>query len=382
MSRTAQEIVQAQVDEGRVPGAVGLVADVRTGAVDVGVAGRRSVDDDAPMTRDTLFRIASITKPIVAAATMALVERGRCALDDPVAPWLPELADPVVLRDPTGPLDDVVAAERPITIRHLLTGTNGLGFPPDLSGPVVARLLDDLHQGPPEPGRGPDVEGWMGALATVPLLAQPGERFLYNTGMDVLGVLLGRLEHASLPEVLADTVLDPLGMADTTFWVGPDRVGRLAAQHERAGDGFVVTDPPDGQWTAPPRFPSGAGGLVATADDWATFGRMLLAGGVGPDGTQVLAPGSIAEMTTSHVEAEPDNPFLDGQGWGYGGGVDLRGDEPWNVPGRYGWVGGTGTAGHVIPSRGLVTVFLAQVQMAGPTDASAIGAFLGWAAAR
>lgn len=380
---TLQDIVDEQVAAGLVPGAVALVADVGSGAVEVGVAGRRSVDGAEPMTRDTLVRLASATKPIAAAAAMALVDRGRLGLDDPVARWLPELATPVVLRDPAGPLDDVVPAERPITVRHLLTLTGGHGFPADFSWPVVQVLLDGLHQGAPQPGRGPDADEWIARLAEVPLLHQPGERFLYNTGLDVLGVLIARAEGAPLGDVLADTVLDPLGMADTSFWVAPEDVGRMAAQHARSDDGdLVVTDPPDGQWTAPPRFASGAGGLVSTADDWLAFGRMLLRDGEGPGGRQVLSPGSVRLMMTSQVEAEPDNPFLQGQGWGFGGSVDRSAAEPWNVPGRYGWVGGTGTAGYVIPSRGLVTVWLGQVQMAGPADFDSLAAFLTWAARR
>lgn len=379
---TVQEVVDAQVAEGRVPGAVALVADVRTGEVDVGVGGLRGVDGDEPMSRDTLFRIASITKPITAAAALVLAERGRCALDDPIARWVPELADPVVLRDPAGPLDDVVPAERPITVRHLLTSTHGHGFPPDFDWPVVQVLLEQLHQGAPEPDRGLDVDAWAALLGGVPLLAQPGDRFLYNTPLDLLGVLLARIEGAPLGDVLADTVLGPLGMADTGFWVEPDRVGRMATQHERVDGALVVTDPPAGQWSRPPRFPSGAGGLVSTADDWLAFGRMLLADGAGPDGTPVLSAESVRLMTTSHVEAAPDDPFLQGQGWGFGGGVDIRPGDPWVVPGRYGWIGGTGTAGYVIPSRGLVTVWMGQVQLGGPDDFGSLGAFLTRAAER
>jgi CubicO group peptidase (beta-lactamase class C family) len=341
---TLQEVVDEQVAEGRVPGAVALMAD-RNGAVEVGVGGVRAAGGD-----------------------------------DPIARWLPELADPVVLRDPSGPLDDVVPAVRPITVRHLLTSTHGHGFPADFSWPVVEVLLDRLHQGAPQPDRGLDVDEWARLLGEVPLLAQPGERFLYNTSLDVLGVLLARIEGAPLGEVLADTVLGPLGVDDTGFWVGPERVGRMAAQHERIDGELVVTDPPDGQWSRPPRFPSGAGGLVSTADDWLAFGRMLLADGAGPDGRAVLSPASVRLMATSHVEAEPGNPFLQGQGWGFGGGVDLTASEPWTVPGRYGWIGGTGTAGYVIPARGRVVVWLGQVQLAGPDDFTSLAAGLTHAA--
>lgn len=369
-----QNVVNDHVRAGVVPGAVALVADVRAGVTEVAVAGMRAVDGDVPMTRDTLFRLASITKPITAAATMALVERGRLGLDDPVSTWLPELAEPMVLRAPDAELDDVVAAERPITVRHLLTFTGGHGFPADFSLPVVAALTGELRQGPPDPPAVPAPEEWMARLSRIPLQHQPGERYLYNAQSDILGVLLARVEGTSLAEVLSDTLLSPLGMADTAFTTRD--VTRTAAYHRRAGDGFLVIDEPDGRWASEPAFQSGAGGLVSTADDWAAFGRMLLADGVAPDGTAVLSPESVRLMTSPHVTAEPDNPFLQGQAWGYGGSVDTHVDESFHVLGRYGWVGGTGTAGYVVPSRGLVLVWLAQVELGGPEDTAAMDGFL------
>jgi len=374
------ETVDELYASGGIPGAVALVADADD--ITVVAVGERTIGGE-PMQRDTMFRIASITKPIVAAATMALVERGRVGLDDPVERWLPELADPVVLRSVDGPVDDVVPAGRPITVRHLLTSQGGHGFPADFSLPVVARLFEDLEQGPPQPQAVPPPDEWMARIARIPLLHQPGEGWTYNTGSDVLGVLLARAEEVPLGNVLADTVLRPLGMDDTGFAVPPGGLDRMASYYRRdpAGDGFALVDPPDGQWSAEPAFPSGAGGLVSTADDWLAFGRMLLAQGQ-HRGQKVLSPESVRLMTTSHVEAEPDNPFLQGHGWGFGGSVDLAATEPWNVPGRYGWIGGTGTAGYVIPSRGTVTIWLSQVELAGPDDFSAVGAFLSWAASR
>ena len=373
-----QETVDAQVEAGAVPGAVALVA--VGDDVEVGVAGAQAVGG-APMARDSLFRIASTTKPIVAAAAMALVDRGRLELDDPVARWLPELAEPSVLRTPSSEVDDVVAAVRPITVRHLLTFQGGHGFPSDFSLPVVQRLFEDLHQGPPQPQAVPPPDEWMAALGRIPLLHQPGEGWTYNTGSDILGVLLARAEGAGLGDVLADTVLGPLGMADTGFAVPDGALDRMTSHHRRDPDtgDMELVDPPDGQWAMPPANPSGAGGLVSTADDWLTFGRMLLAGGE-HDGQRVLSAGAVADMTTSHVEAEPDSPFLQSQGWGYGGSVDLATHEPWEVPGRYGWVGGTGTAGYVIASRDAVTVWLSQVEMNGPDDTEGMAAVLTWAA--
>ena len=154
----------------------------------------------------------------------------------------------------------------------------------------------------------------------------------------------------------------------------------MTSLYERGDDGFELIDPPDGQWTSPPPFESGAGGLVSTVDDWCAFGRMLLDGGRSGGG-RCCRPSRCAQMMTSHVEAEPGNHFLDGQGWGYGGGVDVQLKDPWNVLGRYGWVGGTGTAGYVIPSTDTVVVWLAQVEFRGPEDGEAMAAVLTYAAA-
>ena len=371
-----QQTVEAQVAAGLVPGAVALVADGDD--ITAVAAGLRTVGGP-PMTRDTLFRIASITKPIVAAAVMALVDRGRIGLDDPVAPWLPELAEPVVLRRPDGPLDDVVPAVRAITVRHLLTFQAGHGFPADLSLPVVAPLTEALLQGPPQPQAVPPPDEWMARLSQVPLLHQPGEGWTYNTGSDVLGVLLARVEDAPLGDVLTAAVLGPLGMADTGFAIPDVGLDRMSGHHRRTAGGFELIDPPDGQWATVPAFPSGAGGLVSTADDWCAFGRMLLAGGE-HRGERILSAEAVRQMMTSHVVAEPDNPYLDGHGWGFGGSVDLAPAEPWNVPGRYGWIGGTGTAAYVIPSRRRVVIWMSQVELEGPDDARAIAAVLTWAA--
>jgi CubicO group peptidase (beta-lactamase class C family) len=379
---TLQEIVDDQVEAGRVPGAVALVA--RGDDVEVGVAGRRAVDGDQPMTRDTVFRIASLTKAIVAAATMVLVDRGRLGLDDPVARWLPELADPVVLRSVDAGLDDVVPAVRPITVRHLLTFQGGHGFPSDFSVPWVQRVFAEGLQGPPRPQESLPTDEWVAAMGRIPLLHQPGEGWTYNTGSDLLGVLLARAQEAPLGEVLADTVLDPLGMADTGFVATRSAVDRMATQYRRddAGD-LELVDRPDGQWASPPPFPSGAGGLVSTVDDWLAFGRMLLAGGTTSDGRRLLSADAVRLMTTDHTTAAQraiGELFLEGQGWGFGGSVDISATGDGTVPGRYGWVGGTGTSAHVTPSTGTVAVLLTQVGTDGPATPEHLYEFWRYAA--
>ncbi|MFG2131930.1 serine hydrolase domain-containing protein [Streptomyces sp. NPDC048751] len=351
------------VDDGTVPGAVGLVA--RGDAVEVVAVGSVDADGSAPMTRESLFRIASITKPITAAALLMLVDDGRLALDAPVAEWLPELADPVVVRAPSGPVDDVVPAVRPITVEDLLSSRPGWGFPSDFALPAVQALFGVQKDGR-APQEYPDPDTWLADLARVPLLYQPGEAWLYQTASDLQGVLIARASGRTLPDFLAERLFEPLGMKDTAFEVPEAKRDRFTTAYRPDGAGALeVADRPDGHWSRIPAFPSGGGGLVSTADDWLAFARMLLDGG-----GRLLSPTSVSRMTSNHLSAEQRKVgelFLEGQGWGYGGQVDVDAVDPWNVPGRYGWVGGTGTTAHVVPATGTVTILLTQVAMENPT---------------
>ena len=361
-------ILQTHVSSGSVPGAVALVA--HGDQVEVQAAGAADVDGTSPMTRDSIFRIASITKPITAAAALMLAEDGQIALDDPVGRWLPELASPVVVRTPASPVDDVVPAVRPITVADLLTFRAGYGFPSDFTLPVVSLLFSELLQGPPQPQLVAAPDEWMATLSRIPLLHQPGEAWLYNTCSDILGVLIARVSGRPFPEFLAERLFEPLGMADTGFEVPAGKLGRFTSYYraDPAG-GLELVDAPAGQWSSRPAFPSGSGGLVSTADDWHCFARMLLAGG-SAGGRRLLSPASVRQMTTDQLtpsQRDASRLFLEGQGWGFGGSVDVAAIDPWNVPGRYGWVGGAGTAAHIIPATGAVTILLTQVETSGPT---------------
>lgn len=366
-----QRVLDEQVEAGNAPGVVVLVA--RDGQRVVTTSGVRRLDGPA-MTRDTIVRAASITKPIMAALTMCLVQDGTIALDAPVGTWLPEMAIPRVLVRPEAPVDQTMACRRPITVHDLLTFQGGLGISTDFDAPIGALINGYLEQGPPHPATHPDPDTWMARVSDVPLLHQPGEGWLYNTQYDVLGVLLSRATGLDLPTLLRQRITGPLGMSDTAFYVPPERLDRFATYYRRTDGGFEIADEPDGEWSAPPAFASGAGGLVTTVDGWCTFGELLLAGG-----GQLLSAQAVQQMTTNATTPamrEMAGFFLDGQGWGYGGSVDIELREPWNALGRYGWVGGTTTAGFVDSAAGTVTVIAAQVELGGPGTEGLLAAVL------
>jgi CubicO group peptidase (beta-lactamase class C family) len=354
LARIDRVVAQA-VEHGQAPGVVAAVA--RGPAVHVATAGAMAVGGD-PMRRDTLFRISSTTKTMTAAVVLSLAEDGLLDLDGPVDALAPELAGRRVLRRPDGPLDLTVPAQRPITVRDLLTFTWGFGmqgamFAAPEPWPIVTAAADRglATFGPPQPGSTPDPDTWLARLGELPLLAQPGERWLYQSGSQVLGVLAARAAGAPLDDVLRERLLGPLGMADTGFHAAD--TARLATAYEHRNGMLAVTDPPDGQWSRPPRFPDGGGGLVSSVDDVVAFGQMLLRGG-----SPVLKPATVAEMTRDQLTAAqranvwPGFSFLEGRGWGYG--VSVLDD------GRYTWEGGLGTTWSNVPAQDLTVVVLTQ----------------------
>jgi CubicO group peptidase (beta-lactamase class C family) len=376
------EVLERYVSDGSVPGAVGLVA--RGDQTEVAAVGSKAVGG-APMARDSIFRLASITKPITAAAVMMLVEDGRIALHDPVDQWLPEIAKATVVRTPASPVEDVVPAARPITVFDLLTSRAGYGFPSDLTLPAVQRLLP-VQQDGREPQRFPPPDVWMAELSKVPMLYQPGEAWLYDTCSVLQGVLITRASGRRLPEFLVERVFQPLGMVDTGFSVPADRLDRFASYYRTGPTGHLeLADRPDGQWSTLPPFPLGSAGLVGTADDWFAFARMLLAGGRTVDGRRLLSADSVQLMInnhTTHAQRMIGELFLEGQGWGFGGSVDIETIDAWNVLGRYGWVGGTGTSAHITPSTGTVAILLTQVAADDPTAPEWMRAFWRYVARR
>src|ERR1700730_10912404 len=298
-----RDVMAGHVERGAMPGLVTLVS--RRDEVHVEALGRMAAGG-RPMERDTIFRIASMTKPVAAAAAMILVEECRLRLDEPVDRLLPELADRRVLRRLEGPVDDTVPASRSITLRDLLTFRLGFGIimaPPDTYPIQKAMREKGVRMGPPRPQTEPAPDAWMRRLGTLPLLHQPGERWLYDTGSDVLGVLIARAAGQPFEIFLRERLFEPLGMKDTAFSVPAGKIGRLATSYWSSpkSGAMEVYDPAEGgQWSRPPAFASAAGGLVSTVDDYLAFGRMLL--NRGRHGTErILSRLSVAATTTAHL---------------------------------------------------------------------------------
>jgi CubicO group peptidase (beta-lactamase class C family) len=362
------DAMATRIDRGEFPGMVLLVA--REDTVEVDAIGHTAFGGDIPMRRDTAFRIASLTKPIVAAATMILVEDDVIDLEEPVARLLPELAGQRVLARIDGPLDETVPLRRPVTIEDLLTFRMGFGLitEPEFNPPYpINRAAADLRLvlGEPDPRTPHDPDEWIRLFGTLPLMYQPGERWSYNAGTLVLGVLLARAADRPLGDVLQERLLDPLGMAETGFWLPPERARRLPAYYMtdfETGQMIERTDTSPEIWSRPPVFPSASSGLVSTVDDYYTFARMLLNRGV-HGGTRLLSEKSVELLTTNHLtpaQIAGGGELLDDGGWGLGMGVTVKADEI-SAPGRYGWSGGYGTTWFNDPNRRLIAIGLTQV---------------------
>jgi CubicO group peptidase (beta-lactamase class C family) len=348
-------VAESHVGDERVPGLVALVA--RGEEVHVEAVGHLDIGG-RPAARNSLFRIASTTKPITAAATLALVDEGLVELDEPVQRLLPELADRRVLVRMDGPLDDTVPAQRPITVRDLLTFTFGFGMVTEMFTaqdlwPVVAAAQELKLKtiGPPAPGSQPDPDTWIAGLGSLPLLAQPGERWLYNTGASVLGVLCRRVAGQPFEEVLSSKIFEPLGMSDTAFWTSD--TDRLATAYRPTPQGLVVADPPDGVWSRRPAFADGAAGLLSTVDDLLAFGRMLL-----NDGVHVLTPASVKAMRTDQLT--PEQKARGGLGPDFFAHLSWSFCQAVHDDGSFGWDGGLGTTWRVDPGKDLIVIVLTQ----------------------
>jgi len=306
---------------------------------------------------------ASITKVFGGALTLGLVDDGALGLDDAISTWLPELAAPRVLVSAEGPLDQTVAAERPLTVRHLLTFTAGWGVVFTPSPLQQAMIERGVFPGPLTPGMSGDE--FVARVAEMPLAFQPGEGWLYDTPMDLLGVLLERATGKSLTDLLAERITGPLGLTSTTF--GRADVARLATAYQPGAEGLDVLDPPDGDFAGPSRFEELGSGLVSSAPEVLRFLCALADGG-----DRLLSTASLALMQTDALDdaqrAQAEPIVGPGASWGMGTSIDIEAAEPWMAVGRWGWNGGTGTTAFVDPARDTVAVLLTQRAMTGPED--------------
>jgi CubicO group peptidase (beta-lactamase class C family) len=286
-TQAISDLLKRATDAGDVPGVV-VAAGTADGPIFVGGSGVRDVTSGAPMTPDTVVWIASMTKAVTGACAMQLVEQGRLSLDEPIATVLPELARMQVLEGfaPDG-APRLRPAQRPITLRHLLTHTSGCVY--DSWNPEMTRYLAATGT--------PSILSCTNASLSVPLLFEPGDRWDYGTGIDWAGKAVEAVSGQRLGQYMQQNLLQPLGMTDTAFRIGPAQRQRLAKVHNRVPEGFVATDlelPQD------PEFEMGGGGLYSTASDYLRFTRMILNGGT-LDGTRVLARETVAVMSANAI---------------------------------------------------------------------------------
>ena len=363
-----REAMTDRVQKQELPGMVILVD--RGEDVQVETIGAMAFESQDPMRRDTIFRITSMTKPILATAAMMLVEDGKLTLGEPVDRWLPELARRKVLKRIDGPLDDTVPAIRPITVEDLLTFRMGYGmlFEPTFEPPfpIIRRAAElQLVMGPPDPRTPHNPDEWIRHFGSLPLMYQPGERWQYNAGSLVLSVLVARASGQSLEDFLRTRIFEPLGMNETSFSVPAKDAGRLPGCYMtdfQTGKMELQTVSAPGEWTAPPAFPSGAAGLVSTIDNYLAFARLMLNKGIHRD-KRLLTENSVALMTTNHLTPEQitrGGPILGGRGWGFGMAVAIAPDDVSAVPGRYGWDGGYGTSWFNHPHLSKVAIAMTQ----------------------
>lgn len=359
--------LESFVARGELAGVVTLVS--RAGdVVQAEEIGWSDLESRTPMSADTLFRIASMSKPITSVAALMLMEEGKIALSDPVARWIPELAELQVLIDPAGPLDRTVPARRAITVEDLLTHRSGIAYAPFSEGPIKPAYEQALG----DPGMNRmSVDAWLAALGGLPLAYQPGERFHYGHSTDVLGFLIGRIEGKPFRQVLLERIFGPLGMNDTDFWLPPEKRVRLAslyAYEETSGSlGKVATE----MYDEPPAYTPGGGGLISSAPDYHRFARMLLGEGQF-GGVRLLQPATVRLMRQNRLTpAQRQVPFAGMDLWsksGFGLGVSIAEDLTDNpyacgAQGSMTWPGVFGTWWQADPVNDLVLIYLIQHQV-------------------
>jgi CubicO group peptidase (beta-lactamase class C family) len=368
------QVLSGHIERNQISGLVALVS--RHDDVHVETLGLMSFGDPAPMRRDTIFRIASITKPITAVAAMILVEECRLRLDDSIEPWLPELANRHVLKSISSDIDDTVPALRAITVRDLLTYRMGFGSVMAMPGTYpIQKLIREYRiggDGPMLPSQAPGMDEWLKKLGSLPWLAQPGERWMYHVSGDVLGALIARVSGQSLGAFLRERIFDPLGMKDTAFHVPPGKIDRLPAFYffnRQTNKLDFFDEVGNSAWRSEPPSESGGGGLVSTVDDYFAFSQMML--NKGRHGReQILSRATVELMTSDQLTRDQRTGaevfFGTHSSWGFGMAVDIRRNEIFQTPGRFGWTGGFGTTAYVDPAEGMIGILFTQRMMDSP----------------
>jgi len=367
-------LLSGYVQRKEMPGLVVLVSchdDVHVEAL-----GTMSFDHPAPMSHDTIFRIASITKPIAAVAAMILVEECKLRLDESIDAWLPELANRRVLKSISSQVDDTVPARRAITVRDLLTYRMGFGSVMAMPDTYpIQKLIREYRiggDGPMLPSDYPSTDTWLQKLGSLPWMAHPGERWMYHVSGDVLGVLIARVSGQSLGTFMRERIFDPLGMKDTAFHVPSEKIGRLPGFYffNRQTSTLDLFDGVENSaWRHEPTFESAGGGLVSTVDDYFAFSRMLL--NKGRHGReQLLSRASVELMTSGQLtpdqRADAKIFFDDYSSWGFGMAVDIRRRDIFHTTGRFGWNGGYGTTAYTDPAKQMIGILFTQRMLESP----------------
>ena len=349
--------MQAYVDDGRLAAVMTMVA--RKGqVVHWNAVGTRDTASGDALERNDIFRIYSMTKPVTSVAVMILVEEGKVALDDPVLKFVPEFADVKVLTEG----GDRVAADSPMTVEHLLTHSSGLSY-----GFFGASAVDALYVEANPIAAAEGLDDFARRVAELPLIASPGTRWNYSVSTDILGRVVEVASGQPFDEFVKERILDPLDMNDTAFWVAEEKRARFMANYAKPGDALVITDSPaDGEYTSPPNFPSGGGGLTSTASDYIRFAQMLLEGGSLGD-VRILTPETVAKMRMNRL---PDalvpielGDFLS-PGYGFGLGFAVMVDEDASPEpdhnGVFRWAGAANTFFWIDPESELIGMVWTQ----------------------
>jgi CubicO group peptidase (beta-lactamase class C family) len=367
-------VLSGHIERNEMPGLVALVS--HNDETHVETMGTLAFDKPAPMKRDAIFRIASITKPIATVAAMILLEECKFRLDDSIEPWLPELANRRVLKSLSSQIDDTVPALRAITVRDLLTYRMGFGSVMAMPNTYpIQKYIRDYRiggDGPLLPSEPATMDQWLQKFGSLPLIAQPGERWMYQVSGDVLGALIARVSGKSLGTFLKERIFDPLGMKDTAFYVPPEKIDRLPTFYffnRQTNKLDFYDDPVNSAWRSAPAFESAGGGLVSTIDDYYAFSRMML--NKGRHGReQTLSRASVELMTSDQLTPEQragsEIFFGTYSSWGFGVAVDIQRQEIYHTPGRFGWTGGYGTTAYTDPAEGMIGILFTQRMMDSP----------------